>query len=320
MIPPVRRSGQSTRFGRCPAFTLIELLVVIAIIAMLISILLPALNSAREQGRKTVCLTNMRSIGMAVNQYLGNDEQENLPWTYIYGPDQRTGQPSPWPDGVDEAFPQGARFVSSYTWGGQIATKPYSDDARSHGDFWVTPAEVRPLNAYLDASATGRAAIKVTQCPGDRSAVSPRVGDRTQHDQAPIQDEGSRTSYEAYGNSYSINWFFMEEPDLTGWRLRNLFDHGKHSIWMNRNGSRASEWVIMWENQVDQLLDGATISMGGRLGGGWHRRFSNHTFLFLDGHVEHHYFDTRSVWGEGWRVYRKWTLFNLPPFYNPPWG
>lgn len=52
-----------------PAFTLIELLVVVAIIALLISMLLPALSGAREQGKQTLCLTNMKSMGEAALQY-----------------------------------------------------------------------------------------------------------------------------------------------------------------------------------------------------------------------------------------------------------
>ena len=51
------------------SFTLVELLVVVAIIALLISILLPALGEARKQGRATTCLSNMRGMGMAVLMY-----------------------------------------------------------------------------------------------------------------------------------------------------------------------------------------------------------------------------------------------------------
>lgn len=56
------------------AFTLIELLVVIAIIALLVSILLPTLGAARESGRRTVCLANMRSLEQAHQVYVSEHD------------------------------------------------------------------------------------------------------------------------------------------------------------------------------------------------------------------------------------------------------
>jgi prepilin-type N-terminal cleavage/methylation domain-containing protein/prepilin-type processing-associated H-X9-DG protein len=60
-------------------FTLVELLVVIGIIALLIAILLPALQQAREAGNSTACLSNMRQIGVAMQIYATENKGRWLP-------------------------------------------------------------------------------------------------------------------------------------------------------------------------------------------------------------------------------------------------
>jgi prepilin-type N-terminal cleavage/methylation domain-containing protein/prepilin-type processing-associated H-X9-DG protein len=59
-------------------FTLVELLVVIGIIAVMVAILLPALGKARKQAQATVCLSNLRQLGIAVQQYTFETNDGNM--------------------------------------------------------------------------------------------------------------------------------------------------------------------------------------------------------------------------------------------------
>jgi len=90
----------------CGAFTLIELLVVVAIIAMLISILLPSLQNARQQAQRTVCGAHLQQIGLAVRSCF-NENRE-------YGPS--------WDDGEVTAN----RQTVMYTWVDVLFDKDYT--------------------------------------------------------------------------------------------------------------------------------------------------------------------------------------------------
>ena len=88
--------GILNKMNQKRGFTLIELLVVIAIIGILASLLLPALSRARERGRQTACLNNLRQVSLAIHLY-ADDFSDSLPVL----PD-----PNPYPNGVGAYYKQ----------------------------------------------------------------------------------------------------------------------------------------------------------------------------------------------------------------------
>jgi prepilin-type processing-associated H-X9-DG protein/prepilin-type N-terminal cleavage/methylation domain-containing protein len=116
------------------AFTLVELLVVIATIALLMSILMPALVGARAQGRAAVCKSNIRQLVIANISYAGENDGSYAPAALdIVG-----GNKHRWHgvrDDIDSPFDPTKGPLAGYLADGRVKKCPYKVNFR-HGEPW----------------------------------------------------------------------------------------------------------------------------------------------------------------------------------------
>lgn len=131
-------------------FTLIELLVVIAIIALLVSILLPSLNRARELAKRTICGTQLKSIGNALATY--NTEHQSYPFLV-------TGE-------------SGVKAVDDTTAGVSDPEDLTGDDPT------VALNPVEDLNLLV---ASGQVGFKMFRCPAVGNDVADRTDGQTEY-------------------------------------------------------------------------------------------------------------------------------------------
>ncbi|HEX8463124.1 MAG TPA: DUF1559 domain-containing protein, partial [Abditibacterium sp.] len=131
------------------AFTLIELLVVIAIIAILASILFPVFGRARENARRSSCMSNMKQMGLGVIQYT-QDYDEKFPQAYWYPDNSGSGGGyAHWSGTIQPYIKSEQLFVCPSDAGGGLAPTNFVNNNDGQG----VPAGQTPQAAVRDIQA-----------------------------------------------------------------------------------------------------------------------------------------------------------------------
>src|SRR6185437_14260848 len=195
--------------GRSPAFTLVELLVVIAIIGILIALLLPAVQAAREAARRSQCVNNLKQLGLAMQNFHDINKQlptdSNQPMLAQYTTNGSGQQVPTWPG-------------NSARWGFHTVLLPYREHQQMYNDFML------PANVYNKVPWDNGYAFNTTPqpdliCPSDEqsSYVEDIGGGGNSQSQAlkPTNYHGNRGDYQV-----ANGW----------WECRGVFGTGGHVV------------------------------------------------------------------------------------------
>jgi len=142
-------------------FTLVELLVVIAIIGILVALLLPAVQAAREAARRMSCSNNIKQLGIAFHNY--HDTYKKLPAPYSLNRLDQLGAPLP-----------GPRGDTAHSWG--TALLPFMEQQPLYDQFDLRLPFFSPFGPYTyDNQTPSQERVDIFQCPS--TAGGPRIND-----------------------------------------------------------------------------------------------------------------------------------------------
>ena len=151
----VAASPRTVRRRPLSGFTLVELLVVIAIIGVLVALLLPAIQAAREAARRSQCVNNLHNLGLAVHTYAST--QESLPPAEI-----REGRAN-----EEVATQRGSKTLLSWV----TLLMPHIEEAAAYNNTnWRIRLEDRTSSSVNDTSH--HITLKIMSCPSDANQAS----------------------------------------------------------------------------------------------------------------------------------------------------
>jgi prepilin-type N-terminal cleavage/methylation domain-containing protein/prepilin-type processing-associated H-X9-DG protein len=235
------------RFRRRPGFTLVELLVVIAIIGILIALLLPAVQAARDAARRSACTNNMRQIALALHNY--HDSKKIFPSaTYAYKacnhvPPTRAGD-------TRTLNATGWVSVLPFLEVGQIATQYDYDQAASTA---ITNQNTNPGAIQGDPVTTSRngeivaTKLSVFLCPSDPSdPFQPAGGLYGIKTGSPLR--GARTNYD-FSTNCSVDCNFWKSLATNA---RHMFGENSRSGLADCKDG-ASNTIMVCETTLDVI-------------------------------------------------------------------